>query len=52
MASSTYAGMEREFGVVTEVCILSVSLFVMGLGVGPCKYLLLAQDRTDTMQYS
>lgn len=35
MAGSTYAGMQEEFNVVEEVCILSISLFVMGLGVGP-----------------
>jgi hypothetical protein len=27
--------MQEEFNVVEEVCILSISLFVMGLGVGP-----------------
>jgi len=35
MASSTYSGMEREFGVSQEICILSISLFVAGLGTGP-----------------
>jgi hypothetical protein len=35
MAGSTYAGMEAEFGVSREVCVLSISLFVIGLGVGP-----------------
>ncbi|KAG7539600.1 hypothetical protein FFLO_03476 [Filobasidium floriforme] len=35
MASSTYAGIEREFGISQEVAILSVSLFVLGLGSGP-----------------
>lgn len=35
MAGSTYAGMEPEFGVSREVCVLSISLFVAGLGVGP-----------------
>jgi hypothetical protein len=32
MASDTYAGLEAEFGVSQEVCILTVSLFVAGLG--------------------
>jgi len=35
MASSTYAGIEAEFGISQEVAILSVSLFVLGLGSGP-----------------
>lgn len=35
MASSTYAGIEESFGISNEVAILTVSLFVMGLGVGP-----------------
>lgn len=35
MAASTYAGMERDLGVSPEVAILSISLFVLGLGVGP-----------------
>ncbi|RXK41008.1 hypothetical protein M231_01639 [Tremella mesenterica] len=35
MAADAYAGMEKRFGVSQEVCILSVSLFVAGLGVGP-----------------
>ncbi|KAJ9104070.1 hypothetical protein QFC20_004647 [Naganishia adeliensis] len=35
MASSTYAGIEDSFGISNEVAILTVSLFVMGLGVGP-----------------
>jgi MFS family permease len=35
MASSTYAGIEKSFGISNEVAILTVSLFVMGLGVGP-----------------
>lgn len=37
MAGSTYAGMRETFGVGEEVCILSISLFVAGLGVGPCE---------------
>ena len=37
MASDTYAGMIEEYGVGEEVCILSVSLFVAGLGVGPSE---------------
>lgn len=43
MAGSTYAGMKAEFGVGEEVCILSISLFVAGLGVGPCKSSLVQQ---------
>ena len=35
MAGSTYAGMKEDFGVGEEVCILSISLFVAGLGCGP-----------------
>lgn len=35
MAGNTYGGMEAEFGVSREVCVLSISLFVAGLGVGP-----------------
>ncbi|KAJ9093715.1 hypothetical protein QFC21_006311 [Naganishia friedmannii] len=35
MASSTYAGIERSFGISSEVAILTVSLFVIGLGLGP-----------------
>ena len=35
MASSTYAGIEDSFGISNEVAILTVSLFVMGLGIGP-----------------
>ncbi|KAL7424205.1 hypothetical protein Q5752_001791 [Cryptotrichosporon argae] len=35
MAGETYAGMERTFGVSQEVCILAISLFVVGLGTGP-----------------
>lgn len=38
MASDTYAGLEAEFGVSQEVCILTVSLFVAGLGVGPREF--------------
>lgn len=38
MAGSTYSGMEAEFGVSQEVCILSISLFVAGLGVGPSEF--------------
>jgi hypothetical protein len=37
MASATYPGMEADYGVGREVCTLSISLFVAGLGVGPCK---------------
>ena len=37
MAGSTYAGLAEEFSVGEEVCILSVSLFVAGLGTGPCE---------------
>lgn len=35
MASSTYAGIEESFDISNEVAILTVSLFVMGLGIGP-----------------
>jgi hypothetical protein len=35
MAAYTYPGMEAEFGVGRLVCVLSVSLFVAGLGTGP-----------------
>jgi hypothetical protein len=37
MAGFTYPGMEATFHVGTEVCTLSISLFVMGLGTGPRK---------------
>lgn len=37
MAGSTYPGMEVSFGVSQLVCVLSISLFVFGLGTGPCK---------------
>lgn len=35
MAASTYMGMERDLHISQEVAVLSVSLFVAGLGVGP-----------------
>ncbi|KAK4687747.1 hypothetical protein P7C73_g2377, partial [Tremellales sp. Uapishka_1] len=35
MAANTYPGMERDLAVSREVCVLSVSLFVTGLGSGP-----------------
>ncbi|KAF7322160.1 RNA polymerase II-associated protein [Mycena kentingensis (nom. inval.)] len=35
MASFTEKGMAEEFGVAHEVTILSISLFVLGLGLGP-----------------
>ncbi|KAJ7049929.1 MFS general substrate transporter [Mycena amicta] len=35
MASFTEAGMARDFHVSREATILSISLFVMGLGLGP-----------------
>ncbi|KZP20629.1 MFS general substrate transporter [Athelia psychrophila] len=35
IAASTEAGMASEFGVSKEVTILGISLFVMGLGLGP-----------------
>ncbi len=38
MAGETYPGMEADYGVGQEVCILSISLFVAGLGVGPSKF--------------
>jgi len=41
MAGSTYAGMKEVFGVGEEVCILSISLFVAGLGCGPRTSLFL-----------
>ncbi|KZP22408.1 MFS general substrate transporter [Athelia psychrophila] len=35
IAASTEAGMASEFGVSKEVTVLGISLFVMGLGLGP-----------------
>ncbi|ORY28299.1 major facilitator superfamily domain-containing protein [Naematelia encephala] len=35
IAAGTYDGMEKQFGVSEEVCILSISFFVAGLAVGP-----------------
>lgn len=35
MAASTYAGLQKSFHISEEVAILTVSLFVLGLGVGP-----------------
>ncbi|KAJ7049930.1 major facilitator superfamily domain-containing protein [Mycena amicta] len=35
MASFTEAGMARDFHVAREATILSISLFVLGLGIGP-----------------
>lgn len=35
MASSTYTGIETDLGISKEVAILTVSLFVAGLGLGP-----------------
>lgn len=35
IGSSTYNGMERDLGVSSEVAILSVTMFVLGLAVGP-----------------
>ena len=35
MASDAYDGMEAEYGIGREVATLSVSVFVVGLGVGP-----------------
>lgn len=37
MAGDTYTGMEADLGVSEEVCILSISSFVAGLGIGPRK---------------
>ena len=37
MASDTYDGMTAEYGISREVATLSISLFVAGLGVGPCE---------------
>lgn len=47
MASATYPGMEADFGVGREVCTLSISLFVAGLGVGPCK---LVSERAEAVR--
>ncbi len=38
MASSTYKGIEESFGVSQTVAVLSVSLFVAGLGCGPREH--------------
>lgn len=46
MAGSTYTGMREEFGVGEEVCILSISLFVAGLGTGPREYLFIKTPRS------
>lgn len=35
MVTSTYTQLEREFGVSREVCTLALSIFVVGLGLGP-----------------
>lgn len=35
MGASTYAGIQAEFGISQEVAILTVSLFVLGLSMGP-----------------
>ncbi|PWN46595.1 MFS general substrate transporter [Violaceomyces palustris] len=35
VVTSAYGGIEREFGVSHEVAILGLSLFVIGLGIGP-----------------
>lgn len=35
MGSSTYTGIESDLGLSSEAAILTISLFVMGLGVGP-----------------
>ena len=35
MAASTYAGLQKSFHISEEVAILTVSLFVWGVGVGP-----------------
>lgn len=43
MASDTYPGMMETFHISQEVCILSISIFVMGLGTGPREYLSLCQ---------
>jgi MFS family permease len=35
MGASTYAGLQKSFHISEEVAILTVSLYVLGLGVGP-----------------
>ncbi|KAM0755473.1 MFS general substrate transporter, partial [Meredithblackwellia eburnea MCA 4105] len=35
MVASSYAGVEKDFGVSTEVATLGLSLFVLGLGFAP-----------------
>jgi hypothetical protein len=35
MASDTYTSLDSEFSISQQVCILSVSLLVPSLGVGP-----------------
>lgn len=36
VVSSAYSGIESDLGVSKEVSILGLSLFVTGLGIGPC----------------
>ena len=36
VVSTTYGGLERDLGVSHEVAILGLSIFVVGLGLGPC----------------
>lgn len=35
MVTSTYTQLERDFGASREVCTLALSIFVVGLGLGP-----------------
>jgi len=39
VAGFTYPEMEADLHVSEEVCILSISLFVVGLGTGPREFL-------------
>ena len=39
MAGDTYAGVMADLHVSQEVAILSISLFVVGLGIGPSEFL-------------
>lgn len=37
MAAFTYPGIEKEWHISNEVATLSISMFVIGLGSGPCE---------------
>lgn len=39
MVALTYAGVEKDFGISNEVATLGVTLFISGLGLGPCMSL-------------